>query len=314
LEQRILPATFNACRRTLSAVPPLPYVTAMLDALLVILTSAAGSSTGAVGASASFAAVTDPWVMPGSVGTAGASAAWDIKLPYELWLAVFRASYRRMEADMPQKAALITAASADADVSPADAVLSNATDSSMKSATAGSTNNEKGQLQAPPSRLIQQQQQFLSSPGPTDYGNNAVAGTASASVGLYNPGNMSYGSAGSRGASAAGGGGGVVQQPDDTPVGAVQLVSLAYSLARHPPPRPPPPRWMQLLLLGIEADVGSLDARRCADLCVALQRLGWVPGGAWMRRFGLQVELSRALTERAEHSLLSEAWLGLRRM
>ncbi|KXZ40818.1 hypothetical protein GPECTOR_2133g1113 [Gonium pectorale] len=92
-----------------------------------------------------------------------------------------------------------------------------------------------------------------------------------------------------------------------------QLVALAYSLARYPPPRPPPAGWMRLLLQCLESELGGLGASECAALCVALMRLGAAPGGDWLARLGAQVELSRALTERADHALLSEAWLGLRR-
>ncbi len=39
----------------------------------------------------------------------------------------------------------------------------------------------------------------------------------------------------------------------------------------------------------IEADLGSLGASQCANLCVALVRLGHVPGGSWLQRFMVQV-------------------------
>ena len=117
------------------------------------------------------------------------------------------------------------------------------------------------------------------------------------------------------------------------------LQCILYRFSKYPCN---PPLRLRLGPQGVEADVGSLGARECADLCVALVRLGVsLPRGAgsgsssgssssssggsggsgsssggsasWLRAFVRQVELSRALTERAEHELLGEAWLRLRR-
>ncbi|GIL80258.1 hypothetical protein Vretifemale_9427 [Volvox reticuliferus] len=330
VQSRILAATFAACIRTLrDGGAPLLFISRLLDALLALTVSrppVRRRSTAAGGAPSNGGRTrglrTRTRFAP-SQPTKGRPPLLDVRLPDDLWIAVYRASYRQMATALPLAAASVAATATATGISTSASVGSGAAVAALAAEAAGGSDRV-----AMTSSDVAAAAAAASAPSPSPIiasGNAGVGGLArgdGASQGPFGPRRLGASEAAvqplegrkpsvelfDRGGRTA-----PVCTAATTVLGR-QVIMLAYSLARHPPLRPPPDRWMRLMLLAVEADLASLGAWECANLCVSLVRLGCVPGASWLDRFGLQVELIRALTEKTEHTLLSRAWLGLRQL
>ncbi|GLI71147.1 hypothetical protein VaNZ11_016247 [Volvox africanus] len=322
VQNRILATTFAACIRTLrDGGAPLLFISRLLDALLGLTVSRSStrhqsatapghpSNGGRIRGLRTHTCARFAPTQP----TRGWPSPLDIRLPDDLWMAVYRASYHQMAIALPPAVASVAATATGPGMSNPGQALGGAETAEGSDRMAMVSSDDADAPAAPP-------------PSPSMGSGAVCAGDFvrgdGASQGRHGPRQLGA----SEGAIqplegrkprlillASGGRTAAAGMAATTVLGR-QVVVLAYSLARHPPLRPPPDRWMRLMLLAVEADLASLGAWECANLCVSLVRLGCVPGASWLDRFGLQVELIKALTEKTEHTLLSRAWLGLRQL
>ena len=216
-QERLLPAAYDAAARWLlpppprpGAPPPPPPALPAVCRLLDRLLPLAQPGVGMEASAPAFPSTSSSSATSASSSSSSSASSVCVPLPAALWLAVYRSTFRTMQLRMQQAAVAAERAAAGR----AGAV------------GAGAQHRHRG--------AGQRQRLAIDSTTAGDSGPEAgaaKAGARSSAAGRAQP--LSP----------------LSPLPLSRPLlPAAQLVGLAYSLARHPPPQPPPQRWMRLLM------------------------------------------------------------------